>query len=133
MKHRNLVPSLLGVHKFRQYIINKTEVIIFVLKYSVSVRGSKVGLVSKEVCVKQRNGSSLGAASARNCCASYSCKCNTKHYIGDRNFVKIICSPKNSSVKLINSVLSQHKNVNIHTNPNGSTYVNIDMISFKGL
>jgi len=97
------------------------------------VRGSKAGLASKEVCVKQLNGSSLGAASARNYCASYSCKCNTKHYIGDRSFVKIICSPKNSTVKLINKVLLQYKNVAIHTNPNGSTYVNIGMISFKGL
>ena len=83
--------------------------------------------------MKQGNGSSLGAASARKYCVSYSCKCNTKHYMGDRSFVKIICGPRKSMTKLINPVVSQHKNVDIHTNPNGSTYVNIDMMNFKEL
>jgi hypothetical protein len=47
--------------------------------------------------------------------------------------VTIICSPRKSATKLNNPVASQHKNVDIHTNPNCSTYVNIHMISFKGL
>jgi len=95
------------------------------------VRGPKAGFKSKDFCVKQGKGSSLVAASARKYCTSYSCKCNTKHYIGDRSFVIIICNLKNSTTKLINPVLSQHKNVDIHTNPNGSTYVNTDMTNFK--
>ena len=100
MKHRNLVHSLLGILKLLQCVINKTEVIIYFQNKSFSVRGSKVGFASKEVCVKQRNDSSLEAASARKYCASYSCKCNSKHYIGDRSFEKIICSSKNSTVKI---------------------------------